>query len=385
MKILLFLGSGISYESGVPSVGELTKQVLLGDWHEHTDMVFYPNNKDEFVSRIQSFLEILKADADTYLHERWPKKDETNYEGLFYLCRQIHDHEQAEILNPAVWPYVERLRQETTHLCVPLPTTNRPITLVDLAGRACDYIQCVVWHSIPFDKEPQGLSLISELALSDQVDSLDIVTLNHDDLIEKQLLQDGIKFSDGFDEPDGEARYYDPDLLSEGHKKVNLIKLHGATNWFRLREEKKGMNIDRYGIPTHWDVHHLKAKDGSWLSWVGWTPVFLCGSYNKLMDYNFGIFADLQYQFYQALNRHDIMVMSGYGWNDRGINGRIFEWLSSSPDKRLFLLHEKPEDIKEKSKSAMWYRYDEEVKQGRLIPIHKYLKDVSVSDLPLSF
>jgi len=142
----------------------LTEQVLSGNWHEHTDMVFYPNNKDEFVTRLQSFLKILKADADSYFFERWPRKDATNYEDLFYLCRQIHDHELAEILNPAIWPYVERLRKKTTSLCVPLSPTGRQVALVDLAGRACDYIQCVIWHSISLDKEPRGLSLISELA-----------------------------------------------------------------------------------------------------------------------------------------------------------------------------------------------------------------------------
>lgn len=383
MKVLLFLGSGVSYNAGIPSVGKLTKQVLSGDWHKHTDMVFYPNNKDEFVSRIQSFLEILKTDADSYLLERWSRKDETNYEDLFYLCRQIYDHEMAEILNPAVWPYIEELRKKTMQLCVPLLPTNRSVNLVDLAGRSCDYIQCVVWHSIPLDAKPQGLSLISELASSDRIDSMNIVTLNHDALIEKQLHQEGIPFSDGFGEPVGEARYYDPDLLSGGNEKVNLIKLHGAINWFHLREEKNGMNIDRYGIPTHQDVQHLKAEDGNWLTWLGCTPVFLCGSYNKLMDYNFGIFADLQHQFYRSLNKHDVMIMSGYGWNDRGINGRIFEWLSSSSSKRLYFLHENPDKIKETSKSAMWHRYDEEVKQGRIIPINKYLMDTNIEDLKL--
>ena len=254
MKVLLFLGSGISYESGVPCVSKLTKQVLLGDWHKHTDMVFYPNNKDEFVSRLQSFLKILKKDADNYLIERGSRKDKTNYEDLFYLCRQIHDHERAEIINPAVCPYVERMLKETSHLCVPLSSTDRQVTLVDLAERACDFIQCVVWHSIPLDTNPLGLSLISELASSDQIDSMDIVTLNHDILIEKQLLQEDIRFSDGFGEPVGDARYYDSGLLSKNSHKVRLIKLHGATNWFHLREERNGKNIDRYGIPTHRDV-----------------------------------------------------------------------------------------------------------------------------------
>jgi hypothetical protein len=46
VKALLFLGSGISYKSGIPSVNDLTKQVLAGDWHVHTDMKFYPGTKD---------------------------------------------------------------------------------------------------------------------------------------------------------------------------------------------------------------------------------------------------------------------------------------------------------------------------------------------------
>lgn len=381
MKVLLFLGSGISYESGMPSVDGLTDKVLSGDWHEHTDMVFYPRHRDVFVNRLQSFLKILKDYSDSYFLDRWPQKGKANYEDLFYICRQIHDHEYSEILNPAIWPYVEKLRKETASICVPLPPTDRDITLAELAGRACDYIQCVVWHSIPLDKKPQGLSLISELALDKRITSLDIATLNHDCLIEGELHSSGIDVADGFGHPVGEARYYDPDLLSPERRRVRLMKLHGATNWFRLREEKDGMSIDRYGIPTHRDVHHLKSADHKWLTWLDQAPVLLCGSYNKLMDYNFGIFANLQAMFYQSLYAHNIMIMSGYGWNDRGVNGRILEWLMSSPDKRLFLLHESPEEIKKKSQSAMWHRFDEEVKLGRLIPIRKFLKDAIVSDL----
>lgn len=379
--MLLFLGSGISYESGIPSVGELTEKVLSGEWHKHTDMVFYPGSRDEFVTRLQAFLKILKVHADDYFLDRWPKKGEANYEDLFYLCDQIHDHEHAEILNPAIREYVEKIRKKTKSLCTPLPPTERPITLVDLAGSACEYVRCVVWHEIPLDKKPKGLSLVFELAMDKRITSLDIATLNHDNLVEQELQNSGIPFADGFGTPDGKVRYYDPDLLSPDRQKVRILKLHGATNWFRFREEKGDMIIDRYGMPMRPDVHHLKTADDKWLTWLGCTPIFLCGSYNKLMEYNFGIYANLWALFYQSLHEHDIMVMSGYGWNDRGINGRILEWLSSSPDKKLFLLHENPEKIKEKSKSAMWYRFDEEVNSGRLIPIQKFLKDVSLEEL----
>lgn len=101
-----------------------------------------------------------------------------------------------------------------------------------------------------------------------------------------------------------------------------------------------------------------------------------------MLDYGFGIIAELHRRFNTKLLEHDIMIMSGYGWNDRGINGKIFDWLLSSYDKKLILLHQNPEeDIKKKSKSAMWHRYDPLVKEGRLIPVKKWLSEVSIDEI----
>jgi len=102
-------------------------------------------------------------------------------------------------------------------------------------------------------------------------------------------------------------------------------------------------------------------------------------TYNKLSAYNFGIIRAIHNKFENRFWNHRLMIMSGYGWNDRGINGRLFEWILSSPDKRLILLHREPEEkIKKNSKSAMWHRYDELVKGGRLIPIKKWFSEISI-------
>lgn len=87
-------------------------------------------------------------------------------------------------------------------------------------------------------------------------------------------------------------------------------------------------------------------------------------------------------EFDKILTKSHTMIMSGYGWNDRGINGRLFEWLYSDRGNRILLLHEHPEiSIKEKSKSAMWHRYDGLIKDNQLILIKKWMSDVSYDEI----
>ena len=74
--------------------------------------------------------------------------------------------------------------------------------------------------------------------------------------------------------------------------------------------------------------------------------------------------------------------MSGYGWNDKGINGRLFQWLRSSLMNKIILLHREPEEkIKKGSKSPMWHSYDDLVKNGRLIPVKKWLSEVNIEQI----
>ena len=67
MKILLFLGSGISFPSNLPNVNELTTKVLNDSYHDHTDQTFYQGNhpseyfqEQNIVPRLQAFLKLLK-------------------------------------------------------------------------------------------------------------------------------------------------------------------------------------------------------------------------------------------------------------------------------------------------------------------------------------
>lgn len=321
---------------------------------------------------------MLKEFSDPYLRAR--SRTNTNYEDLFYLCQQIEDNENFEIDNPLLEPFIKQLHNKLVGLNIypPIPPLNRNIDIKYLSNRAISLIQNVVWDCLSTDNTPTGLDLLIEL--QENVEKFDIVTLNHDLIIERILDENNISYCNGFGVAEGEIRYFNPYLYEEKNS-IRLFKLHGSLNWYRFRSTENDITIDRYGMAIGKDHWHLKNKNGHFVNNLSYTPVFLTGSYNKMLDYNFGIYRILHTRFDQVLERTSRIVMSGYGWNDRGINGRLFEWLQSSIENRIILLHENPESLKEKSKSALWRKYDGLVNDRRLIPIRKWFSEVKFSDI----
>ena len=168
--------------------------------------------------------------------------------------------------------------------------------------------------------------------------------------------------------------------------RTKLYKLHGSIDWWRFsqafgRPTARGQRtIIRYGIPLKMPPWMCRNSRGDWLR-EDPRPVFLCGSYNKLLDYRDGIFAELHFRFFRLLREHDIIAMSGYGWNDRGINGWLSKWLSSARKNRIVLFHKNSEEIRDHSKSFMWHRYAELKRQRRLVTVQKWLSEISGEEL----
>ena len=225
------------------------------------------------------------------------------------------------------------------------------------------------------------MDIIKEIALSSDIDQLDIFTVNHDFLVENLFESNKIQFVDGFGPAEGQVCFFEPSRYDSGCK-IRLFKLHGSINWFLFRSRKNGTTIDQYGRSKQSDFWHLKDSNANLLMNLGGMPIFLSGTYNKIFDYGSGIHAEMHFRFYQLLKECDIMVMSGYGWNDAGVNTRLMEWLYSSDKKRLYLLHKDPEgEIRDKSRSGMWHSYDHFVDDGRLIPIRKWLSEVNQTEV----
>ena len=224
--------------------------------------------------------------------------------------------------------------------------------------------------------------MIGDLVNDKNIDRVNLVTLNHDLLIERYLENISCYFIDGFTEPDGEFCYFNQKLYDNENEKVKLYKLHGSLNWYRIRDYVKEENTtyDFYAKLVGNNRWHCKNSKGKVLTTIESYPIFLTGTYNKQSDYSHGIIRYVHLKFYECLYNCNIIIMSGYGWNDKGVNTYLFEWIMTSKDRKLILLHENPESIKE-SKSAMWHRYDDFIKWGRIIPVKKWMSDTKLNDI----
>jgi hypothetical protein len=202
--------------------------------------------------------------------------------------------------------------------------------------------------------------------------------LNHDLLLESLLTSatsEGITFCDGFTQRDGEVRFYDDRAFTDNHR-IRLLKPHGSINWYLFRKHSHDPSTDRHGIPDPgkgpW---HAKDKEGHWFDNLGGHPVFLIGA-NKAPRYAAGFFGMQVSWFRRFLGQTQRIVCSGYGWRDHGINDLLFEWLYSSPDHRLVLLHDRKRieaDLLNNPGSPWSFRYGELLKSGQLRVIPKWL------------
>lgn len=387
MNLLFFLGSGVSLKSGLPDTKAITESLINGKWWHHTDQNFYPGEqsnpvfaKFEITPKIQGFLKYLKEYSDM----NYQGFEEANYEDLYFLVKQIHDELTHETYNPALKFFIDHLQEKYNFGKNPeIADFDIPIDFNQFIWKAEDFINCVVWQSLPVKSLPVGFDLLKEVIESGKFDKVDIATTNHDLLIETFLEQNSIGLVDGFSAPDGDFCYLIPDLYKSEDAKVRLFKLHGSVNWYRVRreyDEVKKQTIDHYAkvLRNHWRMNDSKGNFiGSTLEHY---PMFLTGTINKLSEYNFGIVRYIHIAFDSELMHHKTIIMSGYGWNDKGINGRLQEWIMSSDEHKIILLHEDPESLK-KSKSAMWNSYDNLVKWGRLIPVKKWMSDTKLIDI----
>lgn len=389
INLLLFFGSGVSFPTGLPTIKRLTEQILESQWHNHSSQVFcrgkHPSKmleKGNIVPRLQKFLKIIQLSANQYLANR--QRPEANYEDLYFICTQLKDELNQEIDNPVMIKYIEFIQKKIVELCKPLPLgPNRDIDLYFLASRSCDFIQCVLWNELSTKKQPVGLDLIIKLIKLKEISNVNIATLNHDLLIEKLFESNNVKCTDGFGSADGDVKWFSPELYLSSSEKVSLYKLHGSINWhiFRTIDQSTDTSVDRYAIAINRDVDHCKDANGRPLMNINITPQFLTGSYNKILDYNFGIIKKIHTKFDFMLDNHNTIIMSGYGWNDRGINGRLFEWLYSSRKNRIILLHKNPIEIRDKSKSGLWHRYERLVSNNKLILIKKWFCDTTLEEI----
>jgi hypothetical protein len=380
MRLILFLGSGVSLASGLPSVTQIMRRLQRSAFYIDKNGRFWPGkirnpeSVHDKIAQIRAFLRLLAS-----LDKRDRKKaatvfrTATTYEDLSALLLEIRAWANGQNDTALTTPFIELVERRAGTILLGKGRSVRIKEICQLSYYSARFIESVVANALVKDR-PVGLELILELAKSPRISQLDIVTLNHDTLVEHLLTRAGIPFTDGFSHADGDVRWYD-ETVYDVASRVSLTKLHGSIDWYEFTRNNTSWPAILLGADP------ATAKDGTGRVLQSWsqTPSFLAGG-NKEAWYQHGIYADLHYRFHEMLRRTDRIVMSGYGWADTGITNQLDRWLERSLKNRIVLLHENPETLVDRSK-ILAVSYDGLVRRRQLVPIGRWLSDTSLSDI----
>jgi hypothetical protein len=362
----MLLGSGASVYAGAPTVGEITQRVLTGDnvratgsgWQAVDQL---PPNHEIFLQELPGIVEFvgeLKELCDEYFRSQ-DKERETNYEDIAYVARQVEDALSSEYENPALLPLIEQLER-------------RHDDLRQLAGAASDYIEDVVRSLLgaaagPFDH----LTAIADAVSDPDVDDLTIATLNHDTVLERAFDLFRVEVSDGFADSFGTLRVWNGRFTVPTRK---LLKLHGSINWWRYTLTRDGWTGQFTARAIDGDPEHARGPGDERLDYpAGGRPLILTGTFNKILSYPTGIYADQHVRFHEALAEADTLIVIGYGFKDKAINARIVAWAERPGERRMVVVHPHPDQLGQGARGAIRNKWDRWQNAGLLRFVPEYL------------
>jgi hypothetical protein len=333
--LAFLLGSGISCGAGLPSTGDITKDVFAA-----VDPARGSHDPGE-QRALFAFLAALRRETRSY-RVRLGRPSTFNYEDLYFLAASVWNSMVGEFDNPGLEPFIAKL-QQTLGLTRFLNASRSPLwdgsgedysrgRLQYLATSACDVIEGVVvkclLRTAPRPIDPHQMF---RAATESDFSTIDIFTLNHDLLLEQALQESGVSVMDGFvfGRPELPAiRFWDPRSYDEFGVRVSYLKLHGSLDWWSYSMLLTGIAppCKVEGDPDH----VVDPRSGSYREWL-MPPdrVLLIGTMNKLLMQARGDhFLDLLCLFRNRLRRCDRLVISGYGFGDKSINGVILDWVA---------------------------------------------------------
>ena len=373
-RLVMLLGSGISIPAGMPTVDEITERVLSGEGaYRHTDSTYYLGHAPDFmrspVQRVLGLLKALQLHTESHKTDGWPGALPASYEELAYLATQVSDAETGEVDNPALDAFISRLRPEVQrYLSVGEEEGLNAWELHELGEQATRYVENVEWRLLLKEpKEGEHLRSLLEACADEDYGGTDIFTLNHDTVLESYLSRKGVDFKDGFGQPVNGIRYWQPDGYEVPTPKASIHKLHGSIDWFLFS--------NHLGIPLHWDIWHQTDPFGRLQHAMGGKPLLLTGTFNKMLAYLKSPFLELHYRFYRALLGTSRLLVCGYGFGDKGINSRIFEWMNASSQHCITVVHADSDQLRSNPRSGFSWRSEEWLKEGRLRIVPKWIED----------
>jgi len=389
-KLSFLLGSGASLPAKMPGIKQITEKVLSGAGVRHHTAGNYDFGQplyahagfpDEYVSRVVAFLKRLSVEIEQYYS---PDHDRAvNYEDLFYVAAQIHDSEVGEYDNPIVQPFIDKIMPDIEPLLVGRENEIRKKwKLHEIAVEATHYLHDIVWRSLTAElADINYLRCVGDACQYNEISSVDLFTLNHDMVLERSLDDWNVKYTEGFGPPINGVRYWSPEVFDHPSCNVRLFKLHGSVNWFLFESRAASQRNDPVGIVLDGDIWHTKAPDGQLQRPVDGRPMLLAGTFNKMLQYTMGIYADLYFQMYRALRETEVLILCGYGFGDKGINTRLIEWVYSSQQNVMVVIHPDPNSLKMGARGAISKNWDNWLQSDRLVLVQKCIEETSWKDI----
>jgi hypothetical protein len=291
-----------------------------------------PQSHGQSLGRVVGLVGELKKCCDDY----WLAMDKsrtTNYEDIAYIARQLSDALAAQYENPALLPLMRRLRRA------------RGGTLGDLAilaEAATSHIEEIVVRML---SRPIGslehLTAIANAFRDPTVEQLDLFTLNHDLVIETALRRSAVHFSDGFEWRHGTLLVWN-DSYQDEHRR--FFKLHGSIDWYRYALPGRAGQVIARSSDDDDPFHPRGPHEEELQPPLDLLPDILTGTFDKILRYPTGIYADQHFRFHEALAKADRLLVIGYGFRDKAINARLVNWCLRPAAERFVIVREDPEE-----------------------------------------
>jgi len=370
-KIAFLFGSGISIPAKIPSTLEISeillnsKSIVRGS----AENFFFDNPKrfewslyKDIPQRVQNFLNVLKIEIEQYYNNI---SRTINYEDIYYLLDFIEYNYYQNEGNPAFKYIIKEFEPKIKDILIPLdPDLEDSFDMNRLLYESKRYIKQTTAKLLSVQAQNfSGLRFLQDVLLKKDYNSFDIFSLNHDTVIEQFFNNYNISFNDGFQRNSSNVEIWNPQLF-ENEDKIKLYKIHGSVNWQYYDQENcednqicKIPEIDKYDTISN--------------------SLILIGTHNKISDYIKDLYLELYYRFYKNLNNHNKLIIIGYGFNDRGINQKIFNWLYN-PFNKLLIIDPQVETKKIKFPSYLFRHWD---KNNKISKITDYIENISWKDI----
>lgn len=352
-SVSLLIGSGVSYNSEIPSLNEITNLVLSGKniiresgscyrLNRRNNTLISENNQQYIVNNVNLCNELSANINEFYNIMSHPHK--CNYEDIYYVNRQILDSYNFEFENPAILELIKYLKRK-------LKITDTELR--EISRENSNYIKWIV--SILINKKISNFDQFNILnPLIEKYGLKTIISLNHDLVIENFLQSSSITYNDGFSMVNRKL----PEWIgfSETNFELMLLKLHGTVNWFSATPNEPNGHSIIVKIPRNTDPDRLYEIDRT-MDINSGRPEILIGTFNKMWGYLSGIFEEQFHFFIKMLNNTDILIISGYGFGDKGINSKLYNWLLSKQSKSMLIIHPNKNKLINNSRGIFTLRF----------------------------